>query len=100
MGFGLMAFLNGHLKEQAVATMCKKLKRDTIDAAHLMAMLTMTVILFQVKRHHFSTGTRNKPKIDKKMVRDSVEHLCVYIIRSFGSKTEETEMVGIRNENG
>ena len=97
--FGFLSFLE-NMKEHAVNTMCIKFKRDTIDAAHLFTMLTMTVIICNVKLHQLQTGRRDKPKINKQEIKEQLQHLCVYIIRTFGKRKENKEMICIRNEDG
>ena len=98
--FSFYKFLETNLSDKAVNQLFSKFKKDKIDAAGLVSILTLTVIIYKVKLHQLKTGGSDKPKMDSTKVKKMVEHLACYIVRKFGDRRDEKEEICITDENG
>jgi len=98
--FGFLKFCRSHLSDKAVNQLFSKFKKHSIDAAQLMSILTLTVIIYNVRLHQYQYGGSSKPKMDSKRIKKAVEHLAVYIVRRFGQRNEDKEAVAVRDDDG
>ena len=98
--FGFLKFCKTHLSDKAVDQLFSKFKKHSIDATQLMSILTLTVIIYNVRLHQYQHGGTTKPKMDSNKIKRTVEHLAVYIVRKFGTRSEEKEDVKVMGDDG
>eukprot|EP00483_Globobulimina_turgida_P009494 UN09513 len=82
-----MDFLDTSLSDKVVTQLFSKFKSNKVDAKQLLSLLTLAVIIYQVKLHKMKTGTSSKPALDSAKIKGSLEHLATWIVRTFGEKS-------------
>lgn len=83
----LVQFLIKYLKSKVIEQMWKKLDKNgtgTTDAQGLHELLSFTVILFKVKEHQVKTGTKDRPKLNNREIKEDITHLTAWITRTYG----------------
>eukprot|EP01083_Nonionella_stella_P079335 217617_1 len=98
--FGFVKFLQTNLSNKTVDQLFNKFKQEEMDAAQLLSILTLTVIIYKVKLHQLQTGHSNKPKLNSSKIKQMVKHLAVYIIRRYGTKMTDKEDVCVQDDDG
>eukprot|EP01084_Bolivina_argentea_P241961 406045_1 len=98
--FGFMDFLETSLNDKVVGQLFSKFKSNKVDAKNLVSLLTLTVIIYQVKLHKMKSGSTTKPPLDSAKIKSSVEHLAVWVVRTFGENTNNKKNVSVTDDDG
>eukprot|EP00485_Elphidium_margaritaceum_P019914 CAMPEP_0202728660 /NCGR_PEP_ID=MMETSP1385-20130828/185739_1 /ASSEMBLY_ACC=CAM_ASM_000861 /TAXON_ID=933848 /ORGANISM="Elphidium margaritaceum" /LENGTH=446 /DNA_ID=CAMNT_0049394911 /DNA_START=48 /DNA_END=1388 /DNA_ORIENTATION=- len=95
---GLITFFAKYMNEKIVDQIFVKSgeaqKSDTTmitNASGLVNVLSFAVILYKVKVHHVTNG-KDRPKIDNADIKNSVKFLAIWIVRSYGIKTNHPQI--------
>mmetsp|Transcript_47958 Transcript_47958/g.43022 ORF Transcript_47958/g.43022 Transcript_47958/m.43022 type:complete len:367 (+) Transcript_47958:32-1132(+) len=98
--FSFLQFLETSLSDKVIDQLFSKFKSDTVDGKQLVSLLTLSVIIYKVKLHKMRTGSTDKPKMDSASIKQSVEHFTAWIIRNYGTKSNDKKKITVRNDNG
>eukprot|EP00485_Elphidium_margaritaceum_P009423 CAMPEP_0202705906 /NCGR_PEP_ID=MMETSP1385-20130828/18404_1 /ASSEMBLY_ACC=CAM_ASM_000861 /TAXON_ID=933848 /ORGANISM="Elphidium margaritaceum" /LENGTH=359 /DNA_ID=CAMNT_0049364261 /DNA_START=203 /DNA_END=1282 /DNA_ORIENTATION=+ len=107
--FSFLTFLDSLIKTNKMNSFLNKVNSQLIDAAQLLAVLTLIGVIYTVKcmelqnagksvRHTVNSNS-NAMKQD---VKRKVKHLCCYIVRKYGTQQtekQETSVVSHNNSN-
>lgn len=111
--FGFLKYLDTNLSEASVKELFSKFPpshkhtnnhnnnndENRLSVSQFLTILTLTVIIYRVKLHQLRTGTKEKPKLNTEKIKTSVEHLAVWIIRTFGEKQNQTKKIKVWDDN-
>merc|ERR1712228_543686 len=100
INFSFLHFLKTCLNEKVIAQLFEKFKSESVDSKQLVSLLTLAVIIYNVKLHKLKTGTSEHPKMDSAKIRASVLHLSAWIIRTFGKKQKMKKVVCVQDDDG
>eukprot|EP01083_Nonionella_stella_P303127 1048039_1 len=98
--YGFREFIQRSMNDRVVDQLFRKWKSEELDGKRLASVLTLVVIIYRVKVHQMKTGRSEKPPLDSSMIKGTVEHLTVWIIRNFGKETDQKKHVSVQNDAG
>lgn len=107
--FSFLKFLQTNLSDKVVNQLFSKFNKknennsssiDSIDENQLISCLALTVIIYKVKLYQLKTGDSKKPKIESNKIKQIVQHIAVYIVRTYGQRKKEKEEISFIDQDG
>ena len=106
--YGILLFLKQTLTQPKARELFRSVCPDTeptkgeyrLSTTAFVLMLALVFTHYQVKAHQIETRSTEKPKIDAKLIQKRVEHLAIWIVRTFGKKQRTEKMITIWDNSG
>ena len=100
-GKGLILFFSKYLPNKTVDQIFSRTAQSSktaqesdpnyiTNASGLVNLLSFVTILYKVKVHQVKTGSSKRPKIDNSDIKNAVKYLAIWIVRTYGEKTQNT----------
>jgi len=120
-GFGFLKYLETNLSHNAVSELFSKLPARTkskesadeqeqtanetdsedenvVSETQFVSLLMLIVIIYRIKLHKLRTGTQEKPAVNSEKIKSCIEHLAVWIMRTYGEKQNVRKKVTVYDD--